>query len=201
MALLSSNPGNSARHSEAFSVAAALALLALVIAACSTEAGETALGEPTLIEGSVPIDADLPTTAAADPDGEGGVARGDLGVPATPVAGGGGSPTGNPAAPVGGPPAGKYGCSETISRYVNGSYEFEFEGRGFITLDGRGGYIDPFDVAGSYTHASDVDETRFAGGALDGAVGTPLEDEGPRLRVVIPTDSGERRWTCSLTDE
>ncbi len=108
---------------------------------------------------------------------------------------------GSAAAPeiAAGPALGKYGCVESISRMRNGSFEFESEGRGYVTLREGGRYTDPFDVKGNYHYEEAGRETRFTGGALDGAVATPLEGEGPRLRVVIPTESGERRWSCSLT--
>ena len=97
-----------------------------------------------------------------------------------------------------GPQPGKYGCAESIPRLVNGSFEYNSEGRGFITLEADGRYTDPAGVPGSYRYDQATEESRFSGGALDGAVATPLEGEGPRLWVVIPTESGERRWSCSL---
>lgn len=104
------------------------------------------------------------------------------------------------AAPVaGGPAPGKYGCSESIPRFVNGSYEYEAQGRGFVNIRPDGTYSDPFGVAGSYRHDAAAAETHFSGGALDGAVVTPLEDRPNRLWVVIPAGERERRWTCSLT--
>lgn len=109
------------------------------------------------------------------------------------------SPAGAPSTEaVDGPRLGKYGCAESISRMVNGSFEYSSEGRGFITLKAAGRYVDPFGVEGSYRHEQATQETRFTGGALDNAVAMPLEDDGSRVRVVIPTQSGERRWSCSL---
>lgn len=98
------------------------------------------------------------------------------------------------------PVPGKYGCSESISRMVNGSFEFTPEGRGYLTVDGQGGYVDPYGVRGTY-QSEGSQESRFSGGALDNAAVTPLEGDEPRLWVVIPTESGERRWSCTLTDE
>lgn len=105
------------------------------------------------------------------------------------------------AAAVDWPEAGRYGCAESIPRMVAGSFEYSSEGRGFLAIDGRGGYTDPFGVDGSYRFDTATGESRFAGGALDGAVVTPLEGEGPRLWVVIPTESGERRWSCSRVED
>lgn len=97
----------------------------------------------------------------------------------------------------GGPAQGKYGCIETVPRFRNGGYEFEFEPRGAVHLHGGGRYTDPFGNDGTWGHDATAGETRFTGGALDEAVATPMEDEPERIRVVIPTESGERRWTCS----
>lgn len=83
---------------------------------------------------------------------------------------------------------------------VNGSFEFTPEGRGYLTVDGQGGYVDPYGVRGTY-QSEGSQESRFSGGALDNAAVTPLEGDEPRLWVVIPTESGERRWSCTLTDE
>jgi hypothetical protein len=99
---------------------------------------------------------------------------------------------------TGGPAPGKYGCSESVTRLRDGAFEYEPQGRGFVTLARDGRYTDPFGVEGTYRHDVTTQETRFTGGALDRAVATPLE-EGGRLRVVIPTESGERRWSCSPT--
>lgn len=101
------------------------------------------------------------------------------------------------AAETAGPIAlGKYGCIETIPRFRNGSYEYEFEPRGAVTLAGGGAYTDPFGNAGTWARAG-ADSVRFAGGLLDGGSATPMEDEPDRIRVVIPADERERRWTCS----
>lgn len=112
-----------------------------------------------------------------------------------------GAPAAPPAAPVvvGGPAPGKYGCSESIPRFVNGSYEYEAQGRGFVNIRADGTYTDPFGVAGTYRHDEAAAETHFTGAAWDGAVVTPLEDRPKRLWVVIPAGERERRWTCSLT--
>jgi hypothetical protein len=91
-------------------------------------------------------------------------------------------------------PHGKYGCIQSVPRMVNGSWEYEAEQRGFITLtDGR--YTDPYQVAGTYRHDAATDSTFFTGAALDGGIATPLEER--RLWVVIPVADGrEDRWTC-----
>lgn len=105
------------------------------------------------------------------------------GAPAAPAA---------PAAAAG--PHGKYGCVQTVPRMVNGSWEYEIEQRGFITL-ANGRYTDPYQVAGTYRHDPATDSTFFTGGILDGANATPMEDQ--RLWVVIPVAGGrENRWTC-----
>lgn len=89
---------------------------------------------------------------------------------------------------------GKYGCTESMPRFIRGSYEYEIETRGFVTLERGGRYSDPFKVAGRY--ATRGDTTRFTGGALDRAVATPMKND--RLWVVIPTAKKERRWACGL---
>ena len=76
---------------------------------------------------------------------------------------------------AGGPTPGKYGCSESIARMRDGSFEYEPQGRGFITLARGGRYTDPFGVEGTYRHDAAKQETRFTGGALDQAVATPLD--------------------------
>ncbi|HEX6910526.1 MAG TPA: hypothetical protein VF142_09025, partial [Longimicrobium sp.] len=91
---------------------------------------------------------------------------------------------------------GKYGCIETIPRFRNGSYEYEFEPRGAVALAADGAYTDPFGVAGTWARAG-ADSVRFAGGLLDGGSATPMEDEPDRIRVVIPAGERERRWSCS----
>ena len=91
------------------------------------------------------------------------------------------------------PALAKYGCAESMPRFRNGAYEYESEGRGYVTLQPGGRYVDPFQKPGTFRVAGDT--VRFAGAALDGAVATPLK-EG-RLWVVIPTKSGNRRWSCS----
>lgn len=91
-------------------------------------------------------------------------------------------------------PHGKYGCIQTVPRMINGSWEYEIEQRGFITL-ANGRYTDPYQVTGTYRHDSATDSTFFTGGILDGANATPMEDR--RLWVVIPLTGGrENRWTC-----
>lgn len=91
-------------------------------------------------------------------------------------------------------PRGKYGCIQTVPRMVGGSYEYEIEQRGFITL-ANGRYTDPFQVSGTYRHDAATDSTFFTGGILDGANATPMERG--RLWVVIPVAGGrENRWTC-----
>lgn len=104
-----------------------------------------------------------------------------------------------PAAPAAEGPIspGKYGCSETIPRLRDGSYEYDFEPRGSMQLDAGGQYTDPFGNGGTYRYDDAAQAARFTGGALDGATATTMEDEPGRIRVVIPTSSGERRWTCS----
>ena len=100
-----------------------------------------------------------------------------------------------PALAQSAPPApGKYGCAETMPRYINGSFEYQIEGRGFVTLQPGGRYVDPFRVSGRYQTKGDT--TRFTGGALDGGFATPMK--GNRLWVVIPTPKKSRRWSCSL---
>ncbi|MCP2013188.1 hypothetical protein L1280_000316 [Deinococcus sp. HSC-46F16] len=91
---------------------------------------------------------------------------------------------------------GKYGCTETQPRLVNGSWQFEFQARGAIQLQPDGRYVDPFGVTGRYTLNTGRTAATFSGGALGGGTATPIEGEVGRLRVTIPTASGERRWTC-----
>lgn len=90
------------------------------------------------------------------------------------------------------PKPGKYGCSESIPRYRNGSFEYDTELRGYIVLEKGGRYTDPYRVAGTFTTVGDT--SRFKGGALDGAVATPMKND--RLWVVIPTAKRERHWSC-----
>lgn len=92
------------------------------------------------------------------------------------------------------PAPGKYGCVESISRFRNGSYEYDTELRGFIVIEAGGRYTDPFQVVGNFRPGPVEPSAIFSGGALDGATVTPLEED--RLWVVIPTVSGERRWSC-----
>ncbi|MPY65971.1 hypothetical protein F8S09_04570 [Deinococcus sp. SDU3-2] len=92
--------------------------------------------------------------------------------------------------------SGKYGCTETQPRLVNGSWQFEFQSRGVVQLQADGRYVDPFGVAGRYGLNAARTVATFSGGALGGGTATPIEGEVGRLRVVIPTASGERRWTC-----
>lgn len=90
------------------------------------------------------------------------------------------------------PKPGKYGCTESIPRFRHGSYEYETELRGYIILEKGGRYTDPYRVAGRYTTVGDT--SRFKGGALDGAVVTPMKND--RLWVVIPAARRERHWAC-----
>ncbi len=120
--------------------------------------------------------------------------------------GGGPTPPLTPAAPAkkptsdrtgaAAPELGQYGCIQSIPRYRNGSYEYEIETRGYIVLQAGGRYTDPYRVAGRYHYDASKESTHFTGGALDGATATPMKDN--RLWVVIPTKSGEMRWTCGL---
>ena len=89
---------------------------------------------------------------------------------------------------------GKYGCTESHPRMRNGSWEYDIETRGFITLAADGNYVDPFKVAGTYRYDAAKKGSVFTKGALDGALVTPMK--GNRLWVVIPTAKGERRWAC-----
>lgn len=99
------------------------------------------------------------------------------------------------AAPASGFPAeGKYGCVQSIPRFRNGSYEYEIETRGFILVGPDGRYTDPYGVMGTYRAGPGSPSVVFAGGALDRATATPLEEV--RLWVIIPTESGEMRWSC-----
>lgn len=115
-------------------------------------------------------------------------------------AGGNGAAAGVAAPAAGGPVLGKYGCTESIPRFRGGAYEYEIETRGFLQLQEGGRYTDPMGVAGRYRHDPLSEETHFEGGALHRAVATPLEADYPRLWVVIPTESGERRWACGRVE-
>lgn len=122
----------------------------------------------------------------------------------------GGATTAAAAAPTDGvreaeagwPRVGSYGCTETITRMRNGSYEFEFEPRGLVVLEAGGRYTDPFGVKGSYRTLASGDSATFTGGLLDGATATPLadEDEPDRIRIEIPTENRSRRWSCGPKD-
>ena len=91
-----------------------------------------------------------------------------------------------------GPKPGRYGCTESMPRFRNGAYEYETELRGYIVLQPGGRYTDPYRVSGRYTTVGDT--SRFTGGALDGAIVTPMKND--RLWVVIPTAKRDRRWSC-----
>lgn len=170
----------------------ALFTVTLGLSGCAQDQAD---GEPAVggNSGGAEAAAEAAPNAAAT-DGAAAPANAETGA-AAPAA-----PAAPAAALIDWPIPGKYGCSESISRMVNGSFEFTPEGRGYLTVDGRGGYVDPYGVQGSY-RSEGSQESRFTGGALDNAVVTPLEGDEPRLWVVIPTESGERRWSCTLTDE
>ncbi|WP_041227204.1 hypothetical protein [Deinococcus deserti] len=93
------------------------------------------------------------------------------------------------------PTPGKYGCAETIPRFLNGSYTYEIETRGYFNLLAGGTYKDVYGGAGRWRLDPATGLTHFSGSGFDRATAELLE--GGRLWIVIPTASGERRWTCS----
>ncbi|MFC4638619.1 hypothetical protein [Deinococcus hohokamensis] len=116
--------------------------------------------------------------------------------PAKPVA-----PAAKPATPAPKPgtqaPAlGKYGCAESVPRYLNGSYTYEIQTRGYFNLGSGGSYKDVYGAAGRWRFDAATGLTHFSGAGFDRATAERMD--GNRLWVVIPTASGEMRWSCSL---
>ncbi|GGK23362.1 hypothetical protein GCM10008955_16200 [Deinococcus malanensis] len=98
-----------------------------------------------------------------------------------------------PAAKV--PAPGKYGCAQSVPRFLNGSYTYEIETRGYFNLLSGGAYKDVYGAAGRWRFDAATGLTHFSGSGFDRATAELLE--GGRLWIVIPTASGEMRWTCS----
>ncbi|MFC4426353.1 hypothetical protein [Deinococcus navajonensis] len=105
------------------------------------------------------------------------------------------APTAKPGAQS--PALGKYGCAESVPRYLGGSYTSQIETRGYFNLGSGGSYKDVYGAAGRWRFDAATGLTHFSGAGFDRATAERMD--GNRLWLVIPTASGEMRWSCSLT--
>ena len=93
-------------------------------------------------------------------------------------------------------PAGRFGCTRSVYRASDGTYEFQ--PRGFVDFDGDGGnaYLG-FESPSEGRVGADGSTRRFAGGHLDGGEFVPIEDRPGQYTLTAP--GIDERWSCKDT--
>ena len=93
-------------------------------------------------------------------------------------------------------PAGRFGCTRSVYRAGDGTYEFQ--PRGFVEFDGDGGYAYlGFEHPSEGRVSVDGSTRRFAGGHLDGGEFVPVEDRPGQYTLTAP--GIDERWSCKDT--
>ena len=93
-------------------------------------------------------------------------------------------------------PAGRFGCTRSVYRAGDGTYEFQ--PRGFVEFDGDGGYAHlGFEHPSEGRVSVDGSTRRFAGGHLDGGEFVPVEDRPGQYTLTAP--GIDERWSCKDT--
>ena len=89
--------------------------------------------------------------------------------------------------------AGRFGCTRSVYRAADGTYEFQ--PRGFVEFDGTGGYAYlGFESPSEGRVAADGAVRRFAGGHLDGGEFVPVDDRPGQFTLTAP--GIDERWSC-----
>lgn len=99
----------------------------------------------------------------------------------------------DPAPAAGTVPAGRFGCTRSVYRAVDGTYEYQ--PRGFVEFDGTGGYAYlGFESPSEGRVVADGAVRRFSGGHLDGGEFVPVEDRPGQFTLTAP--GIDERWSC-----